>query len=110
MFDKEKDWILKLVNLILILWLIGSLIFFYTSVVDVLIKEKPMSYNLYKQKHCEYLDDDVECQRMFDSMEENDKYSYNLKKRDIFISIGNVALVSATIKILNKRRNKDETI
>ncbi len=110
MFDKEKDWILKLVNLILILWLIGSLIFFYTSVVDVLIEEKPMPYNLYKQKHCEYLDDEVECQRMFDSSKEYDRDFNNRKKRDIFISIGNVALVSTTIKILNKRRNKDETI
>ena len=39
LFNKEKDLILKVTNLVLLLWLIGSITIFYINLVDVIVPE-----------------------------------------------------------------------
>jgi len=55
LFNKEKDLILKLTNLVLFLWLIISLALFYVAIVDILMPKPLMDYDEYSVTDCYYL-------------------------------------------------------
>lgn len=105
MFDKEKDLILKIVNLILTLWLIGSIIFLHTVITDIVVKEPALTYEEYSLNNCYFEEDEAErCKQNFERDKLSLSLSNNNQNKKILIASGNIILVSATIFILNKER------
>lgn len=106
MFNKEKDLILKIVNLILILWLIGGFIFLYVSVVDTLMTEPTLNYEEYKLTNCHFEENDSICRDYYNSYNVTNRMMEKGSSKNIFISLGNIVLVSTALYILNKVRVK----
>ncbi len=104
MFNREKDLVLKVVNLILILWLMGSIIYLYSTVVNVIIKEPKLTYEEFELNSCNKYDEDTNCLEMYEKdkiyYKDNDKQDL----KNILIASGNIILVSSTIYILNRER------
>lgn len=107
LFSKEKDFILKLTNLALTLWLLGSIIILYTSIIDVTYTEKPMSYKSYQEINCtNYIIEDKldECQANYDIYVKDTNPNSYYKLRIILMSLGSVLIVSSSIYFLNREK------
>lgn len=108
MFRKEKDLILKLTNLVLLLWLIGSITVLYVNVVDIFMPNPVMTYNEYKGSSCAYdLDESEEsCQSQYNSYKSYSQTDVYSKKKIIFTSIGSVIIVTGALYALNRNKKR----
>jgi len=109
-FGKEKDFVLRIMNLILCLWLIGAITYFYVSVVNILMPEPKRSYEEYEIESCYYfkLEETYQedCEAQYGNYLErmnDDKYQ---NKKDLFITFGNVVIVLGTLYFLNNSRRE----
>ncbi|NLL44944.1 MAG: hypothetical protein GX247_04705 [Mollicutes bacterium] len=108
LFNKEKDLILKVTNLVLLLWLIGSITIFYINLVDVIMPKPLMTYDEYRSIHCEYktFENKEECQTFYNSYKKANENSVYRKQKIILTSLGSVIIVSATLYLLNKKKKR----
>ena len=112
LFDKEKDWILKITNAVLLFWLLGAIIVTFNSILDFVMKEPTMTYEEYKASYCYYNDttevtaEDQEknCKNDYN----NELYYYNTsdydKTKNLIISAGNVVIVVGFMMLLNRKK------
>lgn len=118
LFDKEKDLILKLTNIVLILWLIGAISALQFTLTDMLLKEPKLTLSEYKTYYCygyrdvkevkeEVIEPDVnDCENQYAMYEiEHDKFD-NSKLKFVIISLGNVIIVSTALYFINKKERK----
>lgn len=52
LFNKEKDFIHRVVNLILLIWVIITLVICYNGIINVFIKKPLQTYSVYKEQYC----------------------------------------------------------
>lgn len=106
LFNREKDLILKITNLVLLLWLIGSITIFYINIIDIVMPKPLMNYDEYRSIHCEFkaFENKENCQEYYNSYKKsNEKDTYN-KQKIVLTSLGSVAIVTVTLYFLNKRK------
>ncbi len=112
LFDRKKDLILKITNLVLCLWLIASVTILYVNILDYFMEEPEMTYEQYKALNCYYgkeIDDEVDfCESQYQNYLSYSKTDDFNKKKKLFISFGSVAIVSGTLYFLNKRKGDDK--
>ncbi len=107
LFNKDKDLILKIVNLVFLVWLISAIAFFQVSIVDIIIPNQMENYEQYEELYCNNGEDT--------GLKDNCKTRYELEikhyqdtkrrnKKTLFNSFGNVVIVSIAIFVLNKDR------
>lgn len=108
LFKKENDLILKITNLILVLWLIGSICFFQASLTDLLFSNKTISLEQYEKYYCYNFkyDENTDCKKFYaehlrylDEQETSDK-------RNVLLSLGSIVIVSTGLYFLNKGRKE----
>lgn len=108
LFDSKKDWILKLTNLVLLVWLISAITFFHIAVVDILIPEPLMEYKEYELINCGKINEENDYAQNCLNQYENEKlYNRDLERRQqksIFTSFGNIVIVTLGIYLLNKEK------
>jgi hypothetical protein len=110
LFDREKDWILKITNAVLLFWLLGAIIVTFSCVLDVVYTEPVMTYEEYSQTYCIYYDEtNVEsvsttCQDDYDNNAYYTDGSDYDKTRSLIISAGNVVIVSVFLTLLNRKK------
>ena len=58
LFSKEKEIIFKIVNAVLLIWLIGAIVFVASSVIELTVKDpvREYTYEEYKATNCIYKD------------------------------------------------------
>lgn len=112
-FNKEKDFVLKLTNIVLILWLIGAISAFQFSLTDMLIKEPKLTlseyevyycngYRGYKEEITSPVNDD--CNDQYAVYEiEHSKYDNN-EIKFVVMALGNVVIVSIALYFINRER------
>lgn len=106
LFEKEKDWILKITNAVLLFWLLGAIIVTFNFVLDVAYTEPVMTYEEYSEAYCSYYDENVSVNNCEKDYANNANYSdsdYD-KTKNLIISIGNVVIVSVFLSLLNRKK------
>lgn len=104
LFSKENDLIKRILNLILIVWLIIAIIIAYNSVVNLWFDYKTYDYSEYKVRFCNEDMTTEECERQY---EHNDIYQEDREEREIktlINSIGNVVIVGTFMIIFNFKK------
>jgi hypothetical protein len=114
LFNKDKDFIHKITNFVLLLWLIGSFVFLYTTIVNLIIPRPLMNYDDYKVYNC-YLSDAKEdignndyCQTQYEQYKIFNKQNNYNDKRALFISAGSIIIVSTALYLLNKKKKRGD--
>ena len=111
LFSEEKSKILKIVNAILLLWLIGSLIFVINSLVQTIFfktKNNEITLSEYTRNYCYIHEENPTIQlcekHWVDEKEElekeNDYFYYNPIEETIYSGVSFI-VVAGTIIIIN---------
>ncbi len=106
LFDKKKDLILKITNLVLLIWLISAITFFQVALVDIIMPEQELSYKEYEILYCNYEEElkdlNNNCLIRYESEKEFQTRKDINRKKSLFLSLGNIIIVSIGIYLLNK--------
>ncbi|MDD2181672.1 MAG: hypothetical protein PHW32_04825 [Bacilli bacterium] len=106
LFDSEKDWILKVTNLVLLVWLIAAITFFQIAIVDIAIPDYAMSYSEYESVYCAPFDQEdykeENCMEQYDREKIYQNEHSIRQRKSVFTSFGNIIIVSLGIYLLNK--------
>ena len=114
LFAKEKDIVLKIVNLVLIIGAIISIIVMLSTGVNILNRQKILSYEDYAKEVCTIDKLENEGTVIQKEVEESCKSYYIIEKKDIkdsnrinrnnfIISLSTTIVLLVTIFILNKK-------
>lgn len=111
LFNHEKDLILKITNLILLIWLITSITLLYTTVVDSIMTKPLQTYEKYKVSNCYYEATDMNtsdknCQTAYESYQEYQKDQQYQNYRNMYSLIGSNAIVTVALNLLNRKDKK----
>lgn len=111
LFNKDKELILKLTNAVLLIWFVGALIFTFNSALELIMKEptKTRNYEEYKgtcYKSFNTTEEEHEktCKEQFKDFEFEEQNKSFYKRRSLYLSIANVAVVGSTLYFLNKEK------
>lgn len=113
LFSKDKEIIFKIVNAVLLIWLIGAIVFVASSVIELAVKEpvREYTYEEYKETNC-YKKSDTATEEENNSacIAQYDDYNFNMKNSDyyklrsLYISIANVVIVSGFMYFINRKK------
>lgn len=120
LFSKEKDIFLKVINSILVIWLMVAIVITLGVGIKLINKEEVLTYEEYAKEVCvldklPYECTGEECKKETDEeRKENCEYYYMLDKKEkedmnkanidnILISISNIVIVSLFLHLLNKK-------
>lgn len=106
LFDRKKDLIFRIANMVLVIWLVIGMVLFWSQLTRVLLKEQRLGYELYSYRNCRYYDEnDI---HMCEDDYEIYKHYYDENNSDdlkqLFMFIGNIAIVSSVIYFMNRRK------
>lgn len=111
LFSTKKSLFLKIMNGILLLWLIAAIVFCYSSLVMWLIPEPTYSYEEYKVIHCPFKDTGLTdeeheqyCEEQYNWYKADKKHNKYYNKRSLLIAFGNVVIVGTTQYLLNRKK------
>ena len=119
LFNKDKDLIFKIANLILIIWLIGAITVFWMKVTDTIYPTRIPSYDEYKITYCvkniNYMETPegeiiVECEDEYDNQISYLKEIRYENKKQLFILFGNIAILTGILYMLNRKKDKNGTV
>ena len=113
LFSKEKDIFLKIINSILVLWLIAAIVITLGVGIKLINKDTVSTYENYSKEVC-MLDKIPDVEIDSKTTESNCKNSYKTEKKRVdkmnkantnnfLIGLANVVIVSLFISILNKK-------
>lgn len=119
-FSKEKDTFLKVVNAILIVGAIFAVIIFVATGIQILNRQKVLSYKDYAKDVCtidklEYECTDETCIKELDTERKKTCTTYYLEYKkeqenltksnnnNFFISLGSLVVLSVALHLLNKK-------
>jgi hypothetical protein len=115
LFNDKKNIYQKIVNIILLIWVIGALVAFYAATIDLIFPSEPvMTYKEYKATRCIVYNEQssepkteiypVDCQSQYDGYKTDLKRNNYYKRNNMLISLGNVIIVGTTLWLLNKKK------
>ena len=113
LFSKEKEIIFKIVNAVLLIWLIGAIVFVASSVIELAIKEpvRTYTYEQYKATNCIYKDEEAteevnetNCLAQYDDYTFSNENADYYKWRTLYVSIANVVIVSGFLFFINRKK------
>ena len=99
LFSKDKEFILKITNAILLIWFLAALVFSFNNTLDLLI-DKPNNNNKgCTKENCAVKDGNCGCQNIeyFDMETRYQKISF-------YTSMANVVIVGGALYFLNKEK------
>lgn len=106
LFNKEKDFVLKIANLVLLIWLIASLSTLHINIVNLAMNKPFKTYEEYKELSCNayHMGDfsEEDCNDMYLNEKQYSDTSKVSKVKSIVVSIGNAVIVSGVIYFINK--------
>lgn len=113
LFDKKKDLILRITNLVLLIGLIVSLIVFYSGFVNLVFNNKIKTYAVFKNDSCDCSvsngvclegEEETECENKYAIYEDDTKMDNVRYKRVIISSALSSITIGITIYLLNKEK------
>lgn len=104
LFHKDIDIVKRILNLILIIWFVGALIFSYNHLVDLLFDKENYTYEEYETLHCSNDMIKQSCEQSYESHKQGEKRSSFSDKKSLINALGNAVIVGTFIFILNKNK------
>jgi len=116
LFNNEKDLIHRILNLILIVWFVGALFAVAVTLINMFVKAPILTYSEYKADSCssDYyyykggvgldeteIDYEKNCLQSYAYYESNLKDEEYNNSKGLYISLGNVVIVGASLLFLN---------
>lgn len=113
LFSSEKDIFLKIVNSILVIWLIIAVVITFGVGIKIINKEEVLTYTEYSKQVCEL--DKIPVEEVDQELTKNNCYSSYIQEKNeienmnksnidnILISVSNMVIVSLFIHLLNKK-------
>lgn len=122
LFSKDKDFILRIINLIFLVWVVITLVICYDGTINLIVKKPTMTYSEYETSKCskeacledknsstcsitpdETLDKS-NCESMYATYKDAlDKTNRDYKKQ-VIASLASTLTVVGTMYLLNKRK------
>ena len=113
LFSKEKDIFLKIINSILVIWLITAIVITLGVGIRIINKDKVLTYEEYKVVKCD-LDKIPEEEIDMKTINENCRESYTQDKNykeemnktyneNFLIGLSNIVILSLFLNLLNKK-------
>lgn len=113
LFAKEKDIFLRVINFILVLWLITAVVITLAVGIQIVNRDKVLSYEDYSKKVC-LLDkipqEEIDLQTAQRNCRNNYKYEMkNIEKmnkantNNFLIGLSNIVIVALFMNLLNKK-------
>ena len=113
LFAKEKDIFLKVINSILVLWLIASIVITFGVGIKIINKDRILTYEDYSKEIC-MIDKIPEEEIDMTTVKENCRTNYNYDKSEtqrmnkantnnFLIGLSNIVIVSLFMNLLNKK-------
>ena len=110
LFSEKKNIFLKIVNVILLIWLLTALFFCYTNIINLIMPEPIQTYAEYRSGSCIYFDDltdeekDKRCEELYESYKISSERSSYYNKKNLIIALGNVIIIGSALVLLNKKK------
>lgn len=113
LFSSEKDTILKIVNSILVIWLIIAVVITFGIGIKIINKEEVLTYDQYSKDICTL--DQIPSEEVDQELTKNNCYSHYIEekssventnranKENVLIALTNVLIVSVFVHLLNKK-------
>lgn len=112
LFHKDKEIIFKIVNAVLLIWLVSALVFVCSNAINLMIKEPIYTYDEYLITDCKYIKSDETLTET--QMNEQCHEDYLLYKRNfnndyykwisLYTAFANVIIVGGVLFFINKKR------
>ena len=112
LFSKEKDIFVKVINFILILWLMIAVVITFGVGINIINKTTMPTYDKYKIEECELdkipqeeIDKETynNCYNSYLEDKKNAEVMHKSNANNILISICNIVIVSLALNLLNKK-------
>jgi len=107
LFTKNTDLIKRIMNLILVVWIIIAVVISYNSVINIFFDNYQYTYEEYKIKYCKSTTDE-DCKRQHESNDLNTEREKRNQTKVLINSTGNILIIGAFMYFLNKD-NKEKT-
>ena len=108
LFNKEKEFVLKLINGILLIWIIIAIVIVFSNIVNLVVKDPELTYDEYRIVNCVQSPDEdateaeLSCQEQYQAVEINNRSQNYYYYRSIVICLANILIVGSVIFILNR--------
>lgn len=111
LFSKEKEFVLKLINGILLIWLIIAMVVILSNIVNVFIKDPNLTYDEYRVVNClenngEATMLESDCQNSYQASDVNDRIQNYYYYRSSIICLSNILIVGGVLFLLNKEKEE----
>lgn len=111
LFGKEKEFVLKLINGILLIWLIIAMVVILSNIVNVFIKDPNLTYDEYRVINClenngEATMLESDCQNSYQASDVNDRIQNYYYYRSSIICLSNILIVGGVLFLLNKEKEE----
>ena len=112
LFSKEKDIFVKVINFILLLWLMVAIVITLGVGINIVNEQKVPTYDIYKNEECELnkipteeMDKETynNCYNSYLETKKNSEVMHKANINNILISICNIVIVSLGLHLLNKK-------
>lgn len=112
LFSEEKETVFKIINAILLIWLVSSIIILFSNITNIIVKDPVMNYEQYKASYCIIIPyDDVKeedltktCESQYESYKYENEKTDTSKLRNIYNSLANIMVVAGVMIFLNKNK------
>jgi len=102
MFGKEQDLIKRIMNLILIIWIIVAIFIAYSSLINLFFDHPKDTYKEYEKKYC--LEEVNLCKNRYDVYLLDKKREQKEQTKVLINSLGNIVIIGTFMLILNKKQ------
>lgn len=115
LFNKEKEFVLKLINGILLIWIIIAIVIVFSNIVNLVVKDPELTYDEYRIVNCVQSPDEdateaeLSCQEQYQAVEINNRSQNYYYYRSIVICLANILIVGSVIFILNRNDKIEPT-
>lgn len=117
LFSSEKEIVFKIVNAVLLIWLVAAIAIAVSSTIQLLVPDpaRDYSYEEYKDVYCTYYKDDKtltdeeitsRCRSDYNSFVRENKNSDYWKQISLYTSIANVLIVGGVLYFINRKKQK----
>ncbi len=115
LFNKEKDTVLKITNLVLIVWFVGAITIFGVGLANIIYPEEILTYDEYEFRYCKYYTYE-EVNRVGNCESNYDMHVHHIEQRiyennkQLIITFGNIIIIGIVIFVLNRKKGNNENV
>jgi hypothetical protein len=105
LFSKDKDLVLRITNMVLVLWFVLANVLVASNIITIAIPERANTKEEYHILNCKEVDDEV-CDTQYALYTASYKKRFSYVNRELLITISMAAIIGGTIFALNSKKGE----